>query len=564
MDKEKSKNIEIDLKLSFGIGAMIGAVIFVFIYGFSVLDISNDDWLLSHEFDLTQHYQGWRLYRNSGWHFPIGLCDTSLYPYLSSVVYTDSIPLFAFFFKLISPILPDKFQYFGLFGLISFMLQGGIAKVLLYKTVKKEWIRNVGAVFFVTNIVFVHRMFWQTALSSHFLILMAMALFLYRNDIKSLRKRVILWTLLGALSVSIHFYLYGMISVMLGAFALLESIDLDIDKKIKRVGVFSFYLLSYVSVSVLVFYIFGGFYGTIKTVEDQSSIYMASIISLFYPMGKSLFFSSGEFDDTELEGFGYLGVAVCILLVFGLIGLAKEIKALWVTKKKDVIIVILLVLFFYLFSVSPIVTLNGKYLFNINVFPGSIYKISWGLFRACGRFIWPVMYLITLLSVTYSDRILKRVYPYVLVAAMCLQIVEFGGYFRDTNKKFDSYEYLPCPADVFTQYDISQYEHIQFMQPFDWYDYYSSLDCYYEFVGYSRLAADKGMTISNFHFSRDYADITEKQINSSYDKLNSGTPDSDTLYVFPKETYINNGYQGKFKNVIEFDTGYDIVLIPEG
>ena len=36
LDKEKSKNIEIDLKLSFCIGAMIGAVIFVFIYGFQV------------------------------------------------------------------------------------------------------------------------------------------------------------------------------------------------------------------------------------------------------------------------------------------------------------------------------------------------------------------------------------------------------------------------------------------------------------------------------------------------------------------------------------------------
>ena len=45
--------------------------------------------------------------------------------------------------------------------------------------------------------------------------------------------------------------------------------------------------------------------------------------------------------------------------------------------------------------------------------------------------------------------------------------------------------------------------------------------------------------------------------------LNAGKPDADTLYVFPKEMYIQNGLQGTFSNVIEFDTGYDIVLIPE-
>ena len=38
-------------------------------------------------------------YRNSDWHFPIGMIDSLVYPNQTSVIYTDSIPLFAIFFK---------------------------------------------------------------------------------------------------------------------------------------------------------------------------------------------------------------------------------------------------------------------------------------------------------------------------------------------------------------------------------------------------------------------------------------------------------------------------------
>ena len=111
--RNKRRKNEMSWKLSFLIGTLIGAIIFIGMYGVKVLDVTYDDWLYRYEFDHTQHYFGWRMYRNSGWHFPLGLCDTSIYPYFSSIVYTDSIPLL---FKAFSPILPDKFQYFGLYG----------------------------------------------------------------------------------------------------------------------------------------------------------------------------------------------------------------------------------------------------------------------------------------------------------------------------------------------------------------------------------------------------------------------------------------------------------------
>ena len=61
-------------------------------------------------------------FRNSGWHFPVGLMDTITYPELYSVVYTDAVPAFAVVFKILSPVFPKTFQYFGIWGLLCFIL----------------------------------------------------------------------------------------------------------------------------------------------------------------------------------------------------------------------------------------------------------------------------------------------------------------------------------------------------------------------------------------------------------------------------------------------------------
>lgn len=56
--------------------------------------------------------------------FPLGCTDYLSYPNKMSVVFTDSIPCFAVLFKILSPVLPDEFQYFGLWGMLCFVLQG--------------------------------------------------------------------------------------------------------------------------------------------------------------------------------------------------------------------------------------------------------------------------------------------------------------------------------------------------------------------------------------------------------------------------------------------------------
>lgn len=121
----------LNIENMFGKGiTLIAIIIFCALYGIHILNPTYVDWLLKGG-DLTQHYLGWKAYRNSEWTFPIGYMNMLTYPNAVSVIFTDSIPIFAVIFKVFSSILPDNFQYFGMWGLICFILQGLMASRII-------------------------------------------------------------------------------------------------------------------------------------------------------------------------------------------------------------------------------------------------------------------------------------------------------------------------------------------------------------------------------------------------------------------------------------------------
>ena len=104
---------------------VIGACIFILIYGMQVLDVTYVDWIRNTAGDFAQSYYGWSFYRASAWHFPPGLMDSVAYPGLTSIIYIDSVPLFNFIFKVMSPLLPDTFQFFGALS-ASFLIRHSV------------------------------------------------------------------------------------------------------------------------------------------------------------------------------------------------------------------------------------------------------------------------------------------------------------------------------------------------------------------------------------------------------------------------------------------------------
>ena len=151
------------------IGAFFGVV------GPLVLNPQNIAWL-GGGFDPTQHYLGWAFFRNSTWSFPLGLNPDFGMDISSSIVYSDSIPLLAFIFKPFALLLPNSFQYFGIWLLLCFILQGYFA----WRLVALLKISPIASLAASLLFIFSPPLFWRiglhAALVGHWLILAALYL----------------------------------------------------------------------------------------------------------------------------------------------------------------------------------------------------------------------------------------------------------------------------------------------------------------------------------------------------------------------------------------------------
>ena len=80
------------------------------------------------ESDAATNYLGWTFYRDSGWTWPPAANPAYGMDIAGSILMADANPLLAMPFKLLSPLLPEPFQYFGWWLLACFLLQGLFAQ----------------------------------------------------------------------------------------------------------------------------------------------------------------------------------------------------------------------------------------------------------------------------------------------------------------------------------------------------------------------------------------------------------------------------------------------------
>ena len=204
------KNIKNRRIRLFASGGAVGAMVFLALFG-PALFPSWDAFCRGGfvEKDILQHYAGWLFLRQSPVQFPLCFTERINWPSGISVAYTDSIPLFAAFFRFFSALLPDTFQYFGIFSLLCYVLQAGFAALLL-----GEWMPGIlrpvmGSLLFACSPVMIERTLHHTALAAHFFILAALYYYVRSRH----EERFCYWPLwaLNALSITIHPYFLPMV-----------------------------------------------------------------------------------------------------------------------------------------------------------------------------------------------------------------------------------------------------------------------------------------------------------------------------------------------------------------
>lgn len=410
--------------------AALSMSVFLLIYGVQVVNPTYTDWLLG-KGDLSQHYIGWQAFRNGGWLFPIGMTDQLSYPYPASIIFTDSIPLFAVIFKLFRAVLPTEFQYFGLWGVLCFALQGVFAARLIQRFIPKRLYIILTSMLFLFTPVMIFRMFVHTALAGHWLILFALDAFFENKTVKG-PKTYLRWAAIGALSVSVHLYFLLICGIVLAGCCLEEVIRTR--RWLRAVFIGISYLLS----ALIVVALLGGFSSSMDASIDGLGMFSFNLNALFNPQGWSRILPSlPTYGTGQYEGLAYLGAGVLVLLALSLVAIAvsPKIRAGIRARRSQAIALCLIFIAALIAALSPIITLNQHVLLTLPL-PRIIEKL-WGIFRSSGRIGWLMVYLILFGAVILSYRFINRRSAVVLAAfVLCLQVYDIHDKLETLHEDF--------------------------------------------------------------------------------------------------------------------------------
>lgn len=428
------------------VAAFLGAVLFLCIYGFKVLNPFDVNFLLVGG-DLSQHYLGWELFRQGSWRPMIGLTDAAAYPYSTSVIFTDSIPVFSVLFKLILSFCDKPFQFFGFWGILCFAMQGFFAARLVKRRISDETITDkitilALSLLFLLCPFFIRRMFWHSALAGQFVLLMAIDLF-DNSVIYSRLKLTFCWIFLGILVASTHIYFIAMCGVILFGGILYRFL---FDLKIKKIHATEIILdifcplFGFIFWAVFTIYFLGGFNSNMSGGAPGIGYYSFNLNGFFNADdGFSRFLNELPFyEDGQYEGDAYLGFGALLLVIATVIAGVVKLAFHWgqtptksakpvgtdpvessepvgtdpgknalfhwgQTPTLRLICAIVVCLILTLLAASNEVTFNDRLLFTIPL-PDFIEKL-YSPFRSSGRLIWPVGYFIILGAVSGLGKI---------------------------------------------------------------------------------------------------------------------------------------------------------------
>lgn len=189
---------------------LLGIIAVAAIFGTQILPPGNTGWMLEGTIgpDPVQYWLGWTYFARAPWAWPPGLNPDWGLEVGSSIFFSDSIPLLAFAFKALRPLVEVP-QYWGLWLYACGALQAFLAWRLIGLATADPLARLAGAVLFVVQPLLLNRMGGHFALAGQFLLLAALYLCLTRAPAA---RRLVAWVGLVLAASLIHAYLLPMVA----------------------------------------------------------------------------------------------------------------------------------------------------------------------------------------------------------------------------------------------------------------------------------------------------------------------------------------------------------------
>lgn len=398
----------------------MGICAFLFLVGPAVLHPGNTDWIPAG--DPAQAYLGWLFFRQAPWTLPPGSSPAYGMELATSIVFTDSNPLAALFFKLFSPLLPATFQYLGFWLLCCLVLQALFAWKLLTRLCGEDWIRIPATLLFLLAPPMLLRMTVHFCLAGHFLILAA--LYLYLTPQRPYRHTA--WRLLLAAGTLIHAYLLAMTA----AIRLADILRQDRHRPLRALCCGAVDLLVILSCAW-----FAGYFLVASGEDYGYGIFNLDMLALFNAQGWSSFLPKLPSSADYVESFVFPGSGALFLLVCAAVVLLVRRNAPqeepWWRQHWPLLFVLCCMT---LFALSNELRCGPWHVsFPLPAFMERIASI----FRASGRMFWPVGYCLLLGGVAVLlHRCQRKTAVLLLVLAAGIQLADIQAGKRQLDASF--------------------------------------------------------------------------------------------------------------------------------
>ncbi|MBF7728993.1 DUF6311 domain-containing protein [Pseudomonas sp. N040] len=393
-----------------------------YVLGTARLDINSLGWLSG---DLAQVRIAWVQYvsdPDTGW-----LSTTrNSYPLPMSIALFDPMPLLLVLLKPLAQFVPDQTQYFGLYFLACFLLQGLFGYLVAQEILRwrgdrsplaDELTKVFVALLFLTLPCTMYRMLGQhTALSSQWLLALSIWAALRSRDYRGTQ-----WLRLNAvvlfLACGFNPYLALMVGISLAGFSFIHRGRSAWRGSVKRV-------FGLGAAGALGLYVFG-FLGGASVAEGGYGLYSMNILGPFDSNGFARVFKLDVDDATGgqgFEGFNYLGLG---LLVLCAVAWALNRRSDSQRPPMPFAGAVLIVLLAYLLALSTTVTLSVETL-QLPVPAWTNDLLS--RFRASGRLFWlGAFWLVAISAAIICFRFTAWKALSILSACAFLQIFDVHG-----------------------------------------------------------------------------------------------------------------------------------------
>lgn len=477
-----------------------------------VLDPRETAWM--HNGDWEVYYQAWLLHTRGPWTLQLGSIPGLLHPYGLSVFYAGANFWLCLVGKLVAPFVTGEFQLYGLFYLVSF-----VGQALAYRwTLKQAGVtgpaRFFGAMLGLVDPVLMARM-GHIALMAHAITVVQIGLALRAWRRPEDASRTARWTVgVAVFSVGIEAYLAGQAIPL--ALAVLAITRLSAKRAWKALA--GDVVLLAAGVFFMLWQVGAIPAGDVDRSADGFGQFSSDLLALFNSQGYSKLLPALPHGPRQGEGFAYLGLGGLALLPFAVVSLAVWVHKNGARRLVPLTPLVVVAILTAAYAWSSHVTVRGQEVLNLEWAFAPFGAIT-SAFRTCGRFIWPLHYVVSLGAIVLVTRLLRVAWPATIVLAVAAGV---QGYELNANNPAF---FHPPPPPIGPDWAGlgKKYKHIQIVPvQVQWVcDYDPAVVSFL-----TRVAAQEGMTINSGNVGR-----VPRAVKAACGATFTGPMVPETIYV---------------------------------